>query len=324
VNQFTKYIDPTRYAVREQLVADGNRNYILLNRAARPFLHAAKESYTLNDLWAELAAIGSLRARDTDVLHYLDADHTAFLLPQLRGRRASPRIVASYHQPPEILARRVPNHVARALDHLIVVSPDQAAYFADIVSPDRVRMILHGIDTDFFRPAIDTGARRAGPLRCLTVGFWLRDFDALDRVADLLNPRDVEFHVVAPESGSLRSRPNLVIHRNIADDLLRTLYQEADVLFLPLVKATANNALLEGLASGLPVISTRLPSIEAYVGDAETVLIDRNEPDACADAIRRLSDDPEARRRMGQSSRKRAEQLDWRRIATQYEEVYGQ
>ncbi len=324
INQFVKYLDPARFTVREQLVPDGFRKLWALNRVARPFLRpTGMEWYKLTDLWAETKAFPRLYSNDRLVLHYLDADHTAFLLPQLGGSgRRRTKVVASYHQPPEVLARIIPDRVVRALDRLVVVSPEQAAYFDRIVGPERVRLILHGIDTEFFRPA--ASPRRPGPIRCLTVGFWLRDFNVIGQVADrLADRRDIEFHVVAPETEGFTTRPNVTIHRGVSDERLRTIYQEADLLFLPLLKATANNALLEGMASGLPVISTRLPSVEVYLGDADAMLIDRNEPAACVAAICRLVDDAGVRQRMGRSARMRAEQLDWRLIARQYEDVYA-
>lgn len=323
INQFVKYVDPERYAIREHLVPDGDRPSTLLNRLTRPVLRRTTTGlYKFTDLWSEVKAARRVWY-ESDVVHYLDADHTAFLWPRLtRIRRARPRIVASYHQPPEVLARTLPNHVARAMDVIIVVSPEQAEYFEAIVGPSPIRLIPHGVDTTFFRPS--AAPKRAGPLRCLTVGFWLRDFRALNIVAERLSARDdIRFDVVAPETDGLEVRRNVTVHRGLSDDALRALYQDADILFLPLLRATANNALLEGLASGLPVVSTRLPSIETYLGEAEAILVERNDPDQLVSALVGLAADVDRRNRMAVSSRQRAEQLDWQQIAKSYEAVYA-
>jgi glycosyltransferase involved in cell wall biosynthesis len=128
--------------------------------------------------------------------------------------------------------------------------------------------------------------------------------------------------VVAPETGDLQARPNLTIHRGIPDDELRRQYQEADILFLPLLKATANNVLLEGLATGLPIVTTGLPSVKTYLDGAEAALVEENDAALLADTVLGLIDDTDRRARMSRSSRARAEQLDWRQIAKQYEDVY--
>lgn len=323
INQFVKYVDPERFSIKEQLVTDGDRNYARLNHAVRSlFRPTGMGWYKLNDLWAETAALPKVLTGGAQVLHYLDADHTALLLPQLkRFGKTGTRIVASYHQPPEILAEIIPNHVVQHVDRIVVVSPEQADYFSRIVGPERVRLILHGIDTEFFRPS--AAPRREGPIRCLTVGFWLRDFDAIGRVADrLADRRDIEFHVVASQAAQLAGRPKVTVHSGISDDKLRQLYQDADILFLPLLKATANNALLEGIASGLPVVSTQLPSVQSYLDGAEAFLVPGNDPTGCIEAICALAEDPVTRARLARSSRSRAEALDWRRIAKQYEAAY--
>ncbi len=325
ISQFVKYVDPARFNMREQLVPDGFRNNHYLNEKARSvFRRAGVEWYKLYDFLAEARALPRVLTGRAHVLHYLDADHTAFLLPHLKGLGGTrTKIVASYHQPPDILATIAPHHVVRHLDRIIVVSPEQAAYFGQIVDPSRVRLILHGIDTMFFRPS--TAPRRPGAYRCLTVGFWLRDFQAISRVADhLAHRRDIEFHVVAPETGDLQNRRNLTIHRGIPDDELRRQYQEADILFLPLLKATANNVLLEGMATGVPVVSTRLPSVETYLDGAEAALVEQNDVGLLADTILQLIEDPVRRARMARSCRARAEQLDWRQIVKQYEDVYAE
>ena len=49
------------------------------------------------------------------------------------------------------------------------------------------------------------------------------------------------------------------------------LYQGADLLLLPLIDATANNTLLEGLACGLPVLASDLTGVRDYAPDSHTL-----------------------------------------------------
>jgi glycosyltransferase involved in cell wall biosynthesis len=134
--------------------------------------------------------------------------------------------------------------------------------------------------------------------------------------------RDIEFHVVTGQEPELPAAANLIRHRNVDDASLLRLYQQADVLVLPLTDTTANNSLLEGMACGLPIVSTRLPAAEAYVGDAAALLIEGNDPDALADAIGSLRADSTLRLRMAAAARSRAEQLSWPRIAPQLADLY--
>ena len=170
-------------------------------------------------------------------------------------------------------------------------------------------VILHGIDTGFFRPGEE---RVEGDVfRCVTAGHYLRDFDAIRGVAERLADQAIEFHVVTGGETGLEGLPNVRRHRDVDDGLLLALYQQADALLLPVHQSTANNALLEGIACGLPVISTSLPSIEAYVSGNEAILVDRNDPDMLAQAVLYLRSDREAAREMGRRARQRAEELSW-------------
>jgi glycosyltransferase involved in cell wall biosynthesis len=114
----------------------------------------------------------------------------------------------------------------------------------------------------------------------------------------------------------------VLVHRDIDDQALRRTYQQADVLFLPLLDATANNALLEGMACGLPVVSTDLPAVRAYVGDGGALLVPAGSVDGYAQALLALQADPARRRALAQGARRRAEELDWSVVAQSYADLY--
>jgi glycosyltransferase involved in cell wall biosynthesis len=232
--------------------------------------------------------------------------------------------VATFHQPPELLDELLDPRVVADLDLATVVSPTQAEWFRGILPDDRVEVVLYGVDADFFTPAPrrtddEPGAR----LRCVTVGHWLRDWNALRAVVErLTSDRGVEFHVVTSRETGLGGLPNVVLHRNVSDDELRAIYRSADVAVLPLTGATANNALLEAIACGLPVVSTALPSVRAYVPNGEALLVEGNDADGLTAAILALRADPEARREMGRHARARAEVLSWHRISRRFMSIY--
>src|SRR6185369_14927605 len=100
---------------------------------------------------------------------------------------------------------------------------------------------LHGVDAAFFHPAATVnGSRR---IRCITVGHWLRDWDVFRRVAQTMG--EVRFEAVTKADVGCDGLSNVALHRGISDAALADLYRSADVLFLPLIDATANNGLLE-------------------------------------------------------------------------------
>jgi glycosyltransferase involved in cell wall biosynthesis len=280
--------------------------------------------YTLSDLVAEIKAARQCCCRNVDILHYLDGEHSAQYLPRLFRRlgKGQPKIVATYHQPPEILDAIIRTDVISKLDRVTVVSPEQIPFFKEFIAPDKIQLILHGVDVNYFKPA--NLAKEAGTFKCITVGYYLRDFKVLQEVAGYLGRhRSIEFHVVSLQEHAVAALPNVTVYRGVDDARLLTLYQQSDILFLPLLQSTANNALLEGIACGLPVVSTCLPSVKAYLPGKEAILIKDNDPKQFVDVILHLANNPSDCRIMGQKARKRAEELDWWAIAPQYEMLYS-
>jgi glycosyltransferase involved in cell wall biosynthesis len=326
-HQVCRYFDPARVAVSIRPVSDSDADWPLLpgrlSIALRNRVSRRLAWYKLSDLAAELRALPDTLGNAVDVVHYLDGEHTAQFLPRWVKRWPTSRVrtVATFHQPPELLPDLVSPDIVRHLDFVLVVSPTQEPFFREFLPAHRVRTLLYGVDADFFRPSASRSPD--GVFRCITAGHWMRDWRAVRSVAEALSAhRDIEFHVVTGRPTPLEDLANVTIHRDVSDESLLHLYQQADVLFLPLVSSTANNSLLEGLACGLPVVSTRLASVSAYVGEGPAVLVAMNDPAMLGDALLALRRDPARRAAMAQAARRRAEALAWSRVACEWERTY--
>jgi glycosyltransferase involved in cell wall biosynthesis len=327
-DRFLKYVDKSAVRVRSVLVPDNHEDFFLQNTWIRERVITAIQRrgmpwYKLSDLTAEMKVGRSCVRRRIDVVHYLDGEHGAQYLPRwLRASRLTrSKTIATYHQPTTLIDGLLDPAVLSDLDHVTLVSPDQRAWFKQYLKPDRLSVILHGVDTDFFRPA--GSPRQSRVFRCVSGGYWLRDWEAIRAVAERLREhRDIEFHLVTPQPTGLEALDNVIVHRHITDTGLLSVYQQCDAMLLPLKASTANNTLLEGLSCGLPVITTRLDSVCAYVRPEEGVLVDGNDRDILADAVLYLKRHPGARERLGAAARQRARELDWRNVAAQYESLY--
>ncbi|MCK6466682.1 MAG: glycosyltransferase family 4 protein [Candidatus Brocadia sinica] len=329
INQFLKYIDIINYKIKVKQIPDNDEDFPVQNRLIRKYLRNIIQKrgmkwYKLSDLTAEIKALAHCYFRKVDIIHYLDGEHSAQFLPGLlkRLRKIRPRVVATYHQPPEILDSLIIKDVIRKHDCITVVSPEQVSYFREFIDHDKIHLILHGIDTDYFKPR--DIPKTKGKFQCITVGHYLRDFKAVRLVAEKLKDfHEIGFNVVSSQTGEVEGLKNITIYKNIDDAQLLKLYQQSDVLFLPLVQSTANNALLEGIACGLPVVSTSLPSVKAYLPGSEAILIKNNNPEQLSEALLHLFHNQDERVTMGQKARKRAEELAWHTIAPLYEAVYS-
>lgn len=326
IHQYTKYLDSQNYQIDIWVAPDNDEDFPIKNRGVRACLRSwvqrrGMKWYKLSDLVAELTVFW--KSRDVNIIHYLDGEHSAQFIPKLRRffPQRTPKLISTYHQPPDILDSLIDKSVIPYLDRVIVVSPDQVSYFAPLIDPEKICVVLHGIDTNYFRPGELSSS--TGVVKCLTVGHYLRDFNALKQVAEkLTDDPSIEFHIVSSNASELELLPNIVVHKHINDEVLLKLYQQSDILFLPLIQSTANNALLEGIACGLPIISTDLVSVRAYLPGQEAILVKDNQPDDLLKAVLHLVHHPAERKRRGVAARQRAETLDWQNISAQFGKIY--
>jgi glycosyltransferase involved in cell wall biosynthesis len=327
--QLPRAFDRTLVDAQICAVTDGDDDFPIRAETVRAWLRPRLKRggmawYKLSDLHAELGALGAVARGAVDIVHFLDGEHSAQLVPRI-VRRIAPRrsrTVATFHQPPATLGTLIDRRVVEALDLVTVVSPTQVDWFAKAVPHVRTELVLHGVDAAFFSPA---PAPRSpdGRFRCVTVGHWLRDWAAMRGAIERLGTAGgMEFCIVTTRDTGVEGMAGVVIHRELSDEALRALYRSADVLLLPLIDATANNALMEGMACGLPVLTTEHPSLRAYVPSDAGIFVERNDPDAIAGAVEWLRSDEASRAALGARARARAEALAWPRIAGQMTGLY--
>ncbi|HOX24760.1 MAG TPA: glycosyltransferase family 4 protein [Candidatus Krumholzibacteria bacterium] len=164
--------------------------------------------------------------------------------------------------------------------------------------------------------------RTGGPLRILAVGRAAEKkgfTHLLDALAILSSQRiDWTGHLVGggPLLDDLRrqaaslSLRNLEIAGPLQQAEIRSLLAAADVFVLPCVAARDGDvdgipvALMEAMASGCPVVSTRISGIPELVVDGRTgLLAEPGDASGLAAAIRRLADEPELAARLADAGR---------------------
>ncbi|MDR4480127.1 MAG: glycosyltransferase family 4 protein [Nitrospira sp.] len=108
----------------------------------------------------------------------------------------------------------------------------------------------------------------------------------------------------------------------VSRERMPLVYREADVFVLPSQQEGMSIALLEAMASGLPVIVTKTGGTAELVTQGKNgEIVPWGEVQALTRALRRLVNDAEQRRRMGEESRRRALQFGWPALATRYLEL---
>lgn len=85
-----------------------------------------------------------------------------------------------------------------------------------------------------------------------------------------------------------------------------SLLSQADILTLPSHAENLPMSVIEGMAAGLAVVATPVGAVEDIVSDEETgLLVPPGDVEALRNALARLVEEPDLRRRMGQAGRAR-------------------
>ena len=107
----------------------------------------------------------------------------------------------------------------------------------------------------------------------------------------------------------------------VPDQTLAALYRLAAVFVFPSLYEGFGLPPLEAMASGTPVITSNVSSLPEVVGDA-AVLIDPYDPEAIADAMRRVLTDEALRQQLKERGQVRARQFSWDRSVRRVHEIY--
>jgi glycosyltransferase involved in cell wall biosynthesis len=287
-----------------------------------------------------------VHARRYDVAHVFFSLPTGALLPFLDLRR-TPAIVSlrgsdvpGYDMSKLSLERA--HRVLRPLTKWIWRRSDQVVTVCSALG-DLVRrtdpgldieVIQNGVDLDLFTPPADR-VHPLEPVRCLAVsrliqrkgiGTLLRGWALLERG---------RFQLEVAGDGPLAA-----YYRTLADELgiagevrflgaldrptLAERYRAADLFTLVPYDEAFGNVYAEALASGLPIVGSRVGGIPELVDDGDNgILVPAGDAELTAAAITCLADDPGRRREMSTANRSWAvSTLSWDHMTDRYVELY--
>ncbi|MCB9647547.1 MAG: glycosyltransferase family 4 protein [Deltaproteobacteria bacterium] len=268
------------------------------------------------ELWAMQA---SLRA--PSVVHVMYGEDLLGLSSYLSGPRR--RVVATFHQPmARVDALHVPRGAVERLDALIALDEAAAEGWRARFPGLAVHALRLGVDTDFWSPPPEGAERKR---TCLVVGAHLRDFEALLGAAPILSSAGVSLDLVGVgEEPASRLAKEIEVRRHvgISDEALLALYRTCGLFLLPLGGASANNALLQAMAAGCPVVCTDLPGIRSYLPQAAARWAAQGDGPAHAAAALALLEDRAEARRLGAAARAGVEPFAWPALAAAHWAVY--
>ena len=240
------------------------------------------------------------------------------------------------------LLRRVAYAMANAV---FAVTRDLRDYHARQarVSTSRIQVIYNGVDTQRFVPRPESRLRLcertgwpAGSFVVGTVGRLvpIKDHSTLLKAAELLARQGVDVRVLlvgagpelgrledyAAKSGALAGRVCFYGSSDAVPELLNAM----DVFVLSSLSEGMSNTLLEAMASGLPVVATRVGgNPELIEEDRSGFLFRPGDIAALASRLECLTNHPELRRQLGAAARQRAvEHFGLERMIEDYRSLY--
>ena len=185
--------------------------------------------------------------------------------PRMQHLFNGSKVVCTFHQPFSWFDNETWKNYLKGIDGIILLSDKELKLFQQITQKDNITYIPHGVFTDYYSP--DKSCTKTNMM--LTVGNWLRDYELADRVySDFLQKHpDWQITIVANKECTKSVHQDDRIHclTGISDDELRELYRKCKILFLPLKRYTANNALLEAASCGCNIIISSNNEDNSYI-----------------------------------------------------------
>jgi glycosyltransferase involved in cell wall biosynthesis len=208
----------------------------------------------------------------------------------------------------------------------------------------KIERIYHGLALDRWPAALPAARPENGGLRIFSGGRLIdfKGFTDLIAACALLRERDIAFtceiagegpshDALAGQIAALGLRGTVRLLGLVSQGEMRSRFAECDVFALA-AKMDAKGAcdvlptvILEAMAAGRPVISTRLAGIPELVADGRTgMLVPPGDPGSLADALATLAADAILRERLGQAGRTRLEAcFTAARAATRLETLFA-
>ncbi len=195
-----------------------------------------------------------------------------------------------------------------------------------------IEVINNGVELDRFYPAEHNELSKE--LKLVTVGRLsvTKRVEMLVEAVDILHRQGTNVHLTIAGGGGLLEKLQKLIEQKGLNNIInltgRTeaeqmpeIYRQNNIFISASMQEGMSNAMLEALASGLPIITTNCEGVEELIAD-NGIVVENDTAEALAEAINGLAKNQQDYKAMCASARHHAENLGWDKAAEQYVRLY--
>jgi glycosyltransferase involved in cell wall biosynthesis len=196
-----------------------------------------------------------------------------------------------------------------------------------------ITVIPNGIDMEKFHPG--ENQKFTKPIKLLTVSRLIERKRIGLLIKAIARSRELGVDIqlsIAGDGNLLYSLQNLARKLNVANSVfflgrvpaeqMPQVYRDNDIFAMSSEHEGMSNAMLEAMASGLPIITTDCEGVEELIAD-NGIVVEKAQADQIAAAIKSLADDQRTYTQMSIAARKQAEKFSWKNVASQYLDCYN-
>ena len=260
---------------------------------------------------------------------------TAGRLPYIVSLRGSdvPGANARLQLEYKILGPLVFKPIWRKAAALVACSEGLKSRALRFLPSSQIDVIPNGVDLERFHPA--EARSDSNTLRLLTVGRLsvTKRLPLLLEAVEHLRRQGGNVHLTVVGGGALEGELRQALgERNLRDivtlmgrrdgDQMPEIYRQHDILVSASMQEGMSNAMLEAMASGLPIVTTRCEGVEELIED-NGIVVEDSKPATLAAAVQGLAEDRQRLNAMSTAARKKAEGFGWGSVAEAYLQLYA-
>jgi len=241
---------------------------------------------------------------------------------------------------PSTFKNTISKLVLRNADAVIALTQDMKNEMQKFCDCD-ISVIPNGIDTERFENLSKEDIRKRLKIKedekIITFVGTLRPVKGLRYLIEamkIVRDKDKNVRLVLVGDGEEREKLEKLVEKfglkecvkfigSVQNEEIPQYMVTSDVFVLPSLSEGFPNVVLDAIASGLPIVATKVGGLPEIIEDSKNgFLVKPKNPEQIAEKILLLIKDDELRKRISKANKGEAERYSWERVVQRLEEVY--